>query len=98
MHEGVEQHWELKKAGKSFYDFDDHYRAAQQSGNPPDGRAEQIRAPRPASNAAQRTRPPPDPEVLRQALDKERPEKTASRNARPRFPQVCLRCQVGWHG
>ncbi len=94
MHQGLEQHWELKKAGKHFEDFDAIYRAAQQPGDSLNETTQKFsfKIPSPALPP----RPPPNPELLRQALDDERAKEARENppNAR-RFLRVCIAARPG---
>ncbi|KAK4034143.1 hypothetical protein C8A01DRAFT_39401 [Parachaetomium inaequale] len=92
MHPGLEQHWEIKKAGKNLRDLEGEYRAAQhpsKSSNmkPQHGNKVSHIFQQPLGIPRQ-TKPPVNPETLKRALDAERDAETARRNALSRFHEA----------
>jgi hypothetical protein len=77
MHPGLEQCWELKKAGKGVYDLDEAYQTAI------DPATKHLKLNLPLTRA-----PEVDPELLKRVLDQERAAEAARRAAcRSRWPQ-----------
>jgi hypothetical protein len=94
MHPTLEQHWEIKKAGKSLRDLEGEYRAAQQpskSSNmkPKHGNKKGAQTFPQPSGVGPQTNSRANDEKLKRALDAEREAETARRNALSRFHEVC---------
>jgi len=93
MHPKLEQAWELKTAGKKFWEFDLAYRAVQRAACAPkvttkDEKPSAVKASHSVSNAPQQTRLPAD-EVLRRALERDAAARQKTRNKMGRFNEVC---------
>ena len=95
MHPRLEQHWEIKKAGKNLRDLEGEYRAAQQKSSkssdmkPQHGNRKASHTLQQPLGVPRQTKPPVNPEELKRVLDAERDAETARRNAMSRFHEVC---------